>query len=148
MPTMSQLDYAQIIKSVYDATNQALQVNVVATTGGGGTIVQLVSGDGSGNEVNVTAAKALKVDGSAITQPVSAVSLPLPTGASTSALQTTGNSSLSSIDSKTATLVGGRVPVDGSGVTQHVSGTVTANAGSGTFAISAASLPLPTGAST
>lgn len=32
--------------------------------------------------------------------------------------------------------------------TQPVSGTVTANAGSGTFAISAASLPLPTGAAT
>jgi hypothetical protein len=32
--------------------------------------------------------------------------------------------------------------------TQPISGTVTANAGSGTFAISAASLPLPTGAAT
>ena len=35
-----------------------------------------------------------------ITQPVTAVNLPLPTGASTDALQTTGNSSLSSIDGK------------------------------------------------
>lgn len=34
------------------------------------------------------------------TQPVSASSLPLPSGASTSALQTTGNTSLSSIDGK------------------------------------------------
>lgn len=34
------------------------------------------------------------------TQPVSAASLPLPTNASTSALQTTGNTSLSSIDTK------------------------------------------------
>jgi len=89
------------------------------------------------------------------------VALPLPTGASTSALQTTGNASLSSvdtkltttnstlatidtdtgsistsvssIDTKTPALVTGRVPVDGSGVTQPVS---------------AASLPLPSGAST
>jgi len=38
--------------------------------------------------------------------------------------------------------------VDGSAVTQPVSGTVTANAGSGTMAVSAASLPLPSGAST
>lgn len=38
--------------------------------------------------------------------------------------------------------------VDGSAVTQPVSGTVTANAGTGTFAVSAASLPLPSGAST
>lgn len=36
----------------------------------------------------VTAANALKVDGSAVTQPVSAAALPLPTGAATSALQT------------------------------------------------------------
>lgn len=64
---------------------------------------------------------------------VDVVSSALPTGAATSALQTTGNTSLSSIDTKTPALVTGRVPVDGSGVTQP---------------ISAASLPLPTGAST
>jgi hypothetical protein len=40
------------------------------------------------------------------------------------------------------------VKVDGSAVTQPVSGTVTANAGSGTMAVSAAALPLPSGAST
>lgn len=57
---------------------------------------------------------------------VSASSLPLPTGAATEA-------TLSSIDTKTPALVTGRVPVDGSGVTQP---------------ISAASLPLPTGAAT
>lgn len=51
----------------------------------------------------------------------------------TSALQSAGNTTLSSIDSKTPSLVGGRQPVDGSGVTQP---------------ISAASLPLPTGAAT
>lgn len=46
----------------------------------------------------ITGAGALVVDGSGVTQPVSAASLPLPTGASTSALQTTGNTSLSNID--------------------------------------------------
>lgn len=128
--------------------------------------------------------------------PISAASLPLPTGAATAALQTTGNTSLASIDGKLGSLgqklmagsapvviasdqsaipvsgtvsvnalptgantigavnlaqytpVTGRLPVDGSGVTQPVSGTVTANAGTGTFAISAAALPLPTGAAT
>ena len=81
--------------------------------------------DGAGNErgANVSASGALSVDGSAVTQPVSAASLPLPTGAATSSAQTTGNSSLSSIDGKTPALVTGRVPVDGSGVTQPVSGT-------------------------
>lgn len=62
------------------------------------------------------------------TQPVSAASLPLPAGASTSALQTTGNTSLSSIDTKVPanlTVTATRLLVDGSGVTQPVSGTVT-----------------------
>lgn len=47
-----------------------------------------------------------------VTQAISAVSLPLPTGAATSALQTTGNTSLSSIDTKTPSLSSGRVPVE------------------------------------
>lgn len=54
-----------------------------------------------GNSAAVSAANALKVDGSAVTQPISAASLPLPTGAATSANQTTANASLSSIDTKT-----------------------------------------------
>jgi hypothetical protein len=89
--------------------------------------------------------------------------LPLPTGAATAALQTTGNNSLSyidastasmnisaaatqsntySIDTKTPALVSGRVPVDGSGVTQPVDGSGV------TQPISAVSLPLPAGAAT
>ena len=66
-------------------------------------------------------------------RPYDPATSPLPTGASTSALQTTGNSSLSSIDGKVPALVSGRTPVDGSGVTQP---------------ISAATLPLPSGAAT
>lgn len=42
----------------------------------------------------------------------------------------------------------GALRTDSSATTQPVSGTVTSNAGTGTFAISAASLPLPTGAAT
>jgi len=61
--------------------------------------------------------------------PVSVGSIALPSGASTSALQITGNTSLSNIDGKIPSLVSGRIPVDGSGVTQPVSGTVTANTG-------------------
>lgn len=59
----------------------------------------VIKADTAVNQTN-----ALKVDGSAVTQPVSAVSLPLPTGAATSANQTTANSSLSSIDGKTPAL--------------------------------------------
>lgn len=83
------------------------------------------------------------------TQPISAASLPLPSGASTSALQTSGNSSLTTIAANTT-----------NAGTPVVSGTVTANQGTGgasawkvdgsavTQPISAASLPLPTGATT
>ena len=46
---------------------------------------------------------ALKTDGSATTQPISATTLPLPSGASTATLQGTGNTSLGSIDTKLPT---------------------------------------------
>jgi hypothetical protein len=74
----------------------------------------------------------------------------LPTGASTSALQTTGNTSLSSIDSKTPALGQSvmassspvviasnqsAIPVTQSTSPWVVSGTVTANAGTGTFQV-------------
>ena len=78
--------------------------------------------DASGNIVSPLTDAQLR----ATPVPVSASSLPLPTGAAT-------ESTLSSIDTKTPSLVSGRVPVDGSGVTQP---------------ISAALLPLPTGAAT
>lgn len=99
----------------------------------------------------VASMTALKVDGSAVTQPVSAASLPLPSGASTAAKQpalgTAGTPSADVITVQGVTSMTA-LKVDGSAVTQPVSGTVTANAGSGTFAASAASLPLPSGAST
>lgn len=117
---------------------ELLDVNVAATSASGQTWVTIDGGyvaiwDSNGDVLDITAAGAAKVDGSGVTQPVSAASLPLPTGAATAARQDTGNTSLSSIDSKTPALVSGRQPVDGSGVTQP---------------ISAASLPLPTGAAT
>lgn len=50
--------------------------------------------------ISLTTAGAVRTDSSATTQPISAAALPLPAGAATSALQTTGNASLSSIDAK------------------------------------------------
>lgn len=84
------------------------------------------------------------------TVPVSAVSLPLPAAASTSAKQPAlGTAGTASIDVITVQGIASMTALktDGSAVTQPVSGTVTANAGTGTMAVSAASLPLPTGAS-
>jgi len=60
---------------------------------------------------------------------VSVSSSALPSGASTAALQDAGNTSLASLDTKAPALVSGRVPVDASGVTVTVTGTVTANVG-------------------
>ena len=118
-----------------DATN-GLDVDVTRV-GGNVTVVQGTASnlkvDLSGTAANAT---AIKVDGSAVTQPISAASLPLPSGAATAAKQpalgTAGTPSsdvitIQGIASMTA------VKVDGSGVTQPVS---------------AASLPLPTGAAT
>jgi hypothetical protein len=93
------------------------------------------------------------------TQRVIIQSSTLPSGAATEAKQDTGNTSLSSINTKLPTLAAGKIPVD-TALSQPltdsqlrasavpVSGTITANAGSGTFAVSASALPLPTNAAT
>jgi hypothetical protein len=63
-----------------------------------------ISLSGSVSVANFPATQAVTGTFFQATQPVSAASLPLPSGASTSALQTTGNTSLSSVDSKLTTL--------------------------------------------
>jgi hypothetical protein len=83
--------------------------------------------------------------------PVSLGSSPLPAGAATAANQATEIASLSSIDSKLTsplTVTGPLTDTQLRASPVPISGTVTANAGSGTFAISAAALPLPSGAAT
>jgi hypothetical protein len=54
------------------------------------------------------------VDGSGVTQPISAASLPLPSGAATAAKQDTGNASLASIDGKITAVNTGAVVVSSS----------------------------------
>jgi hypothetical protein len=112
--------------------------------------VELTEG---GNIANVTAAGALQVDGSAVTQPVSVASLPLPTGAATSANQSTEITALGTINttlgspfqaggsigntSFIATQASGanlHVNVDNFPATQPVSGTVAATQ-SGTWTV-------------
>jgi hypothetical protein len=70
---------------------------------------------------------ALKVDGSAVTQPVSAASLPLPSGASTSANQTTAIGHLAAIE----TAVEGTLTVGTHAVTQSGTWGVRCQDGSG-----------------
>ena len=82
---------SQYIGQIVQQVSQSGTWNVGLSTGSN-TVGKVDQGTGG--------ASAWKVDGSAVTQPVSAVSLPLPSGAATSANQTTANSSLSSIDGK------------------------------------------------
>jgi hypothetical protein len=119
--------------TVGNVTVDNTNVNPVPVADGGGTL----SVDDGGGSITVdgpltdTQLRATAV-------PVSQASQPLPTGASTSALQTTGNASLSSIDGKTPSLTGGRVPVDGSAVTQPVSdagGSLTIDDGGGSITV-------------
>lgn len=138
--------------------------NFPATQAVSGTVTANVQGGNS---------TAVKTDSSATTQPISAASLPLPAGASTSANQATTNGSLSSIDSKTPALgqalaagsqpvvlpaaqVTALTPLSSVAVTQPTgtnlhavidSGAVTATI-SGTPTVAVTSSTLPTGAST
>jgi hypothetical protein len=157
------------------ATTQPISGTVTANQGGSWTVAATESGTWTvqpGNTANTT---AWLVTGTGGTFPATqsgtwnitniSGTISLPTGASTSALQTTGNTSLSTIATNTTPLAqgsttsgqsgeltmgavttaaptyttaqtspfslntSGGLRVDGSGVTQPVSGTVTANAG-------------------
>lgn len=115
-----------------------------------GDRLQVFVDDGQNPQFTLTNASVEISNDAGNAVPVSAASLPLPSGAATAANQGTANASLASIDGKAPALVSGRVPVDGSGVTQPVSGSVTV---SGTVAISNSSVeiandagnPIPTG---
>lgn len=72
---------------------------------------------GTNNALSLTLNGALRVDGSGVTQPISAASLPLPTGASTSALQTTGNTTLATISGQLPTTLGQKTMANSLAVT-------------------------------
>lgn len=99
--------------------------------GGGGGVAQLqIRNAGDTAWANVVAGGALRVpvDGSGVTQPISAVALPLPAGATT-------ETTLQAVrDRLPTTLAGGRLDV-------------SIGASPATVPISASSLPLPSGAS-
>src|ERR1043165_6929854 len=132
-------EYGQIVRNIPSGTQTVSVSNFPATQTVSGTVAATQSGTWTvqpGNTANTT---AWKVDGSGVTQPVSAASLPLPSGASTAAKQpalgTAGTPSADVITVQGVTSMTA-LKVDGSAVTQPVSGTVTANAGSGPFPVS------------
>ena len=148
------------------AQSKSLDTNTVTTAVGvvHRQVVSLASSDTTGTYLGFNSDSANVY--------LTNTSLPLPTGASTSALQTTGNSILSSIDSKITAVNTGAVVVsssvlptgaatsalqttgndslssiDGKTATL-VSGRVPVDGSAVTQPISAASLPLPAGAAT
>lgn len=106
------------------ASDQTVPVSMAAVPTGGSTAALQTTGNTSlatiatntgripAQGAAVTAASTPVNIASDQTVPVSATALPLPTGASTSALQTTGNTSLASIVTNT-----GRIPAQGTAVT-------------------------------
>lgn len=156
VPALGQATMANSAPVVIASNQGAVPVSgTIAATQSGTWTVQ------PGNTANTT---AWKTDGSAVTQPISAAALPLPSGASTEATLSTLNGKVPSLGQATmansAPVViasnQGAVPVsgtiaatqsgtwtvqpgntanttawkiDGSAVTQPISGTVTANAG-------------------
>lgn len=82
----------------------------------------------------------LLVDGSGVTQPISATVLPLPTGASTASLQTSGNATLTAIAGQLPATLGQKVMAS--------SLAVTLASDQSTLPVSLASSPLPTGGAT
>jgi hypothetical protein len=123
--------------------------------------IKITGSDSSGIETNFVDAtiNGLKVDGSAVTQPVSASSLPLPTGAATETTLSGVKTSVDSINTTVNTdntttgtkalLVGGATAA---GVFQsfevNASGHLNVADGGGSITVDATSLPLPTGAAT
>lgn len=141
------------------AVADADRVNAVYTTQGAATVAGVdgttprgIAVNASGQlEVDIAAQQgsALTVDGSAVTQPISAVSLPLPTGAATSANQppvvtdgsaagTQGNHLLGT-DGTNAQIIStntsGHVNIADGGNVITVDGTVTADAGTGPWPV-------------
>lgn len=100
-----------------------------------------------GRRMTVTAANAAKVDGSAVTQPVSAASLPLPTGAATLAEQQTQTTALQIIDDWDESDRAKVNPIAGQAGVQGGSGTVSANTQRVVLATDVTP-PLPSGAAT
>lgn len=122
-------------------------ITTCATTDGGTNLVPstgILGGASNANKLSISAGGAALVDGSATTQPISgSVSISGTVAATESGTWTVqpGNTAnttpwLTTINQggNSATVsAGGALKVDGSAATQPVSGTVTANAGTGTF---------------
>lgn len=116
--------------------------NLQVKDGAGATKYMKATGDGTDDSNAFVPVQSITgtvtVNGSGVTQPVSASALPLPTGAATAAKQPAlGTAGSASSDVITVQGVTSMTPLktDGSGVTQPVSGTVTIQDGGNTITV-------------
>ena len=123
------------------ALSQTFNQDPSGNIGNSGAVTTAAPSYSTGTQaaLSLTVAGALRVDGSGVTQPISALTLPLPTGAATSALQTTGNNILLTISGQLPTTLGAKTIANSLAVTIASDQVVP---------ISATALPLPTGAAT
>jgi hypothetical protein len=125
MSDLSKVDANQALMLAFNEATGRLKVESSATAPDSATEVIISHTDDSIKIGDGTNLLSINPDGS----------IKLPSGIATSAKQDTANTSLASVDGKTPALVSGRVPVDGSGVTQPVSGTVTVSDGGGSITV-------------
>ncbi|MBX9883348.1 MAG: hypothetical protein K2X68_00075 [Novosphingobium sp.] len=113
--------------------------------------VAFANADGTAQTVSAAAPLPVAISGSVGTQAVSAASLPLPAGAATAANQTSTNTSLAAISGQLPATLGQKTMAQSLPVTL-ASDTATLGVTVGNFpatqTVTAASLPLPTGAAT
>ena len=165
----AQIQYIKIMDGTIGGTNKAaVTANGLAVDGSGatqpisaltlplptGAATELTLGDIKSDLDQFTfVASKLLIDGSTVTQPISAVALPLPAGAATESTLSAVKDDVDNLDVALSTrateatlanvksdldqftFVASALLVDGSGAIQPVSGTVTANAGTGNFTV-------------
>lgn len=106
-----QVQRVKVQYGVDGAATDVSDTNPMPIDDAGGTITvddggTTLSVDDGGGSLTVDVSGTVTVDGSAVTQPVSAATLPLPSGAATAANQTTANGLLTTIDTDTSTIAG------------------------------------------
>lgn len=93
-------NYTSLKKEILRTVDGRVQVDINSSSAGGDASATnqstMITHLG---QIETAVEGTLTVDGSTVTQPISAASLPLPSGAATSLNQTTANASLGSIDS-------------------------------------------------
>lgn len=116
--TVTHADFSDItlegIQLIVNTTDQIIIYNFADTTKGGTLSTDTLTLEYDTTTMDDADKLMILVDDAATTQVVSAASLPLPSGASTSAKQDTGNTSLASIDGKITAVNTGAVVVSSS----------------------------------